>query len=108
MDDIALSARTEAELLEAYTATLAALKADGFDVSETKLRPPAPAIDIFNCDLSNGRSAVRDERIAEFKANNPSPESEAAFDAYCGTVEAGNAAPPTVTQSVTQPAPRGS
>lgn len=108
MDDIALSAGTEAELLKAYTSTLAALKADGFDVSESKLRPPALAIDIFNCDLSNGWSAVRDERVSEFQANNPSPESEAAFASYCGTVEAGNATLLNVTQSVTQLAPKGS
>lgn len=32
-------------------------------VGEAKLRPPAPEIDLFNCDLSNGRAVFRDDRI---------------------------------------------
>lgn len=91
MDDIALSAASEVALADAFQTTVAALVADGFEVSEAKMRLPAPSIDIFNCDLSSGRSTVRVERIREFLAAGPNQRSEDAFIAYCATVESGNA-----------------
>ena len=90
MDDISLSSDDETELVKAYESTLAALAADGFKVSADKLRKPANAIDVFNCDLTHGRSVVRDERIAEFFAGGPDQISEEAFIAYCASVELGN------------------
>jgi hypothetical protein len=66
------------------------IAADGFAVSPAKLRPPAPAIDIFNCDLAHGKASVTDDRINAFLADNPSQAAEDAFVAYCASVEAGN------------------
>lgn len=90
VDDITLSAQDSHALDEAFQSTLAAIKADGFLVSESKVRSPSPEMDIFNCDLSHGRTVVRDERVAEFMAGGPEPASEEAFLAYCASVEAGN------------------
>lgn len=90
MDDIILSSTEEAALKRAYDDTLRVLEQDGFEVSAKKLRPPAPEVDIFNCDLSTGRTAVRDDRIDAFFSKAPSAVSEEAFIAYCATVEVGN------------------
>lgn len=91
MDDIALSGADRDELLVAYEQTIALLEQEGFSASPEKLRAPALEIDIFNCDLSGGRTRVRDERIAQFLALPRGEASEAAFAAYCASVEAGNA-----------------
>lgn len=90
MDDISLSSDDGGALNQAYESTLAVLESDGFAVSCEKLRPPAPSIDIFNCDLAHGRANVRDERIAKFIAGNPSLVAEEAFTSYCAMVEVGN------------------
>ena len=90
VDDISLSFDEEITLREAYESTLEVLVADGFAVSVPKLRAPAPTIYLFNCDLSDGRSVVRDERIETFLATAPDPASEEAFVAYCASVEFGN------------------
>ena len=90
MDDITLSSGDETTLKSAFDDTLTVLEQDGFEISVKKLRPPATEIDIFNCDLSTGRSAVRDDRVAAFFNKAPSQASEEAFIAYCATVEIGN------------------
>jgi len=90
VDDISLSSDDADELQRAYNATLAVIAADGFAVNPGKLRPPAPAIDIFNCDLSHGKASVTDDRINAFLATNPSQAAEDAFVAYCASVEMGN------------------
>lgn len=92
VDDISLSSDDADELQQAYDATLAVIAADGFTVSPAKLRPPAPTIDIFNCDLAHGKASVMDDRINAFLADNPSQAAEDAFVAYCASVEAGNQA----------------
>lgn len=90
VDDISLSSDDGDALEAAYETTLRALAADGFAISTEKLRPPSEAIDIFNCDLSEGVTTVRDERIDQFFREGPSPAAEEAFVAYCATVEDGN------------------
>ena len=90
VDDISLSSDDAHELQQAYDLTLAAIAGDGFAVSPAKLRPPAPAVDIFNCDLAHGKASVRDDRINAFLANNPTQAAEDAFVTYCASVEAGN------------------
>jgi hypothetical protein len=90
VDDISLSSDDAAELQKAYDSTLVALAADGFALSAAKLRPPAPAIDIFNCDLTHGQARVSDDRINVFLATGPSQTAEDAFVAYCASVEVGN------------------
>lgn len=90
MDDIALSGGDLAQLQNVFEKTIEVLLADGYLINEDKMRRPSPAMDIFNCDLSKGRSSVRDERIEEFIAENPSEASVEAFVAYCASVERGN------------------
>jgi hypothetical protein len=90
VDDISLSSNDADELQQAYDETLAVIAADGFAVSPSKLRSPAPAIDIFNCDLAHGRASVTDNRINAFLADNPTQAAEDAFLAYCASVEMGN------------------
>ncbi|MES0178695.1 reverse transcriptase domain-containing protein [Mesorhizobium sp. M0025] len=50
----------------------------------------APAMDVFNCDLSFGEAVVREDRKAEFYKVDRSAASSSAFDRYCATVEQGN------------------
>jgi hypothetical protein len=90
VDDISLSSNDLMALEAAFRATVDIFHADGFAVSAEKLRPPATAIDIFNCDLAHGYTKVRDDRIAKFIDNDPSAAAEGAFVAYCASVEAGN------------------
>lgn len=90
VDDISLSSDRLDVLQAAYDATIAVLEGDGFQVSADKLRPPAAAIDVFNCDLAHGLSKVRDDRIDQFMSDVPSHDAEAAFAAYCASVELGN------------------
>jgi hypothetical protein len=90
VDDISLSSDNLGALEAAYEATIGVLEADGFQVSADKLRRPAAAIDVFNCDLTHGLAKVRDSRIDQFMAEAPSHEAEAAFAAYCASVEVGN------------------
>lgn len=90
MDDISLSSDDPDDLAKAYRSTLAVLAADGFQVNAEKLRTPSAAVDIFNCNLSHGRTSVKDERIAEFFANCRDQISEDALIAYCASVEIGN------------------
>lgn len=90
MDDISLSSNDRSGLQDAFERTLAVLEKDGFAASAEKMRPPASTIDIFNCDLTQGRCNVRDERIAAFRDAVPDPVAHEAFQAYCDTVERGN------------------
>lgn len=90
VDDISLSSDDLLMLEAEFQTTIDILKADGFTVSAAKLRLPAAAIDIFNCDLGHGNATVRDDRIEQFLANEPSQAAEDAFAAYCASVEAGN------------------
>lgn len=90
VDDISLSSDDPAALRQAYDATLAAIVNDGFAVSHSKLRPPSPTIDIFNCELTHRDAHVSDGRINSFLATDPNQAAKDAFVAYCATVEAGN------------------
>lgn len=90
VDDISLSSDDLPSLEATFKRTLGVILADGFGVSAEKLRRPAGMIDIFNCDLAQGSVVVRDERIEEFLASNPSQAAEDAFIAYCASVENGN------------------
>jgi len=90
MDDISLSSNDSLALEDAYASSVNALETDGFSMSAEKLRAPAPSLNLFNCDLSVGRTIVRDDRIAEFVASQPTIEAEDAFVTYCASVEEGN------------------
>lgn len=91
MDDISLSSDDLNLLQAAFEGLLERLATAYFEVSPQKVRPPAPAIDVFNCDLRCGQTEVQQDRIDLFEAE---PRSEASMDAfahYCLSVERGNA-----------------
>jgi hypothetical protein len=92
MDDILLSSNNIEELQMAFTSTCAILGADGFQVNFAKLSAPILKINIFNCDLEQGRSVVCESRKFDFFANCTDKLSENAFIEYCNYVEMGNSA----------------
>lgn len=87
MDDVCLSGNSLETLEAAFEGLKTAMGEANFTLKDDKTRPPSDKIDIFNCDLENGRSEVTPERIAEFKAIERSFESEEAFDTYCAVVK---------------------
>lgn len=90
MDDIALSSDDLPALTDAFERVLAALDEANFELSPNKVCAPTGALDLFNCDLENGRTEVRQERVDKFNAIPRSADSVIAFDRYCDSVEAGN------------------
>lgn len=90
MDDISLSSDDQAALETAFAELHQCLADAGFETSPAKTRPPAPTIDVFNCDLECGRTVVRDERIDIFTAEPRTQPSIDAFARYCASVEQGN------------------
>jgi hypothetical protein len=90
MDDIALSSDDLGGLTVAFDGLFAVLAQSEFTINAAKTRQPAPAMDIFNCDLSLGEAVVREDRKAEFYEIARSAASASAFDRYCAAVEQGN------------------
>jgi Reverse transcriptase (RNA-dependent DNA polymerase) len=90
VDDISLSSDDPEALEAAYAGLLGILNGAQFILSEHKLRRPSAAIDLFNCDLTSGRTAVRAERVAEFAAVDHSEASIEQFARYTLKVEEGN------------------
>lgn len=90
MDDISLSADNFDDLTMVFDALQNIMAASGFQISVEKLRKPALAMDIFNCDIRQGHSEVLVERIAAFEASERTQPSKEAFARYCLGVEAGN------------------
>jgi len=93
MDDIVLSGQTLDTVTIAFDGLLAVLEQSNFQINEEKTRVPAPAMDVFNCDLAFGETAVREDRKLEFYETVSSAASAAAFERYCMTVEQGNLLP---------------
>jgi hypothetical protein len=87
MDDLCLSGRDEAELRCAFEGLIASVVEAGFSLNGEKTREPATQIDIFNCSLENGRTAVLPERIAEFFSEERDPAAVEAFQTYCDIVQ---------------------
>jgi len=90
VDDISLSSDSLDDLVHVFDEFSQVLQEDGFSVSQEKLRRPAAAIDIFNCNLEHARTEVRHERVEEFFASYQTEEASGAFTAYCASVEVGN------------------
>ncbi|TPL52052.1 hypothetical protein FJ937_11865 [Mesorhizobium sp. B2-4-4] len=91
MDDISLSSDNLAALRETYDELLSCLAMSNFTPNEAKTRAPSDAIDVFNCELRQGVSAVTEARQAEFFATDRSLASSAAFERYVQKVAHGNA-----------------
>ncbi|RVD43115.1 hypothetical protein EN742_05920 [Mesorhizobium sp. M4A.F.Ca.ET.020.02.1.1] len=92
MDDIALSGNDLDALTVAFNGLVAVLADSGFQINGDKTRPPAAAMDVFNCDLSFGEAVVREDRKIEFYEIDRSGASASAFERYCAAVENGNVA----------------
>lgn len=88
MDDLCLSGPDQAELKKAFDELVSAVEDAGFTLNAEKTREPAAQIDIFNCSLANGATAVLPERIAEFYAGEEiTPAGIASFETYCDIVK---------------------
>ncbi|MGI9374553.1 MAG: reverse transcriptase domain-containing protein [Tsuneonella suprasediminis] len=90
MDDIILSGDNLEMLTQYFDQLKAELKRGNFRLSQRKIRPPSEAMDVFNCDLETGQSAVQQDRREKFFAEPRSQESIEAFEEYCDRVETGN------------------
>jgi hypothetical protein len=91
MDDISFSSDDESQLKIAFEQIQKLLTEANFEVSANKVRNPSTAMDIFNCNLSRGKSEVQPARIDQFNAEPRSPASVAGFNEYCSNVKQGNA-----------------
>jgi hypothetical protein len=91
MDDVTLSSDDFDALQGAFDRLLVCLAEAEFEISPDKTREPGPTMDLFNCDVQQGRTAVREERVNRFFAQPRSQISANAFDLYCETVKQGNA-----------------
>lgn len=91
VDDISLSSQDEQALQAAFEQAGLALVASGFTANANKTVSPSSNIEVFNCNLTQGSTAVTDARKAEFQDSEHSDVSSDAFAAYCEHVEAGNA-----------------
>jgi hypothetical protein len=90
MDDISLSSANLTSLEDTFEAARMRLDEAGFTINEAKVREPGPAMDLFNCDLQQGRTVVQQARVAQFHAQQRSIRSEEAFERYCDGIKAGN------------------
>lgn len=87
MDDLCLSGQDQAALKEAFDGLVVAVAAAGFTLNDEKTREPAAKIDIFNCSLENGNTAVLPDRIDEFFAEDREAAAVASFETYVDIVK---------------------
>ena len=92
LDDISISANDEGLLRVAYDLIVAAVEPSGFALNAVKSSPPTQSIELFNCEMRRGHSAVLDRRIDEFYALPRSEWSAAGFENYRQSVAVGNTA----------------
>lgn len=90
MDDIVLSGDDAGELVQYFEELKSEIERANFRLSQGKIRAPTKAMDVFNCDLETGQSAVQTERRNKFYAEARSQVSIEAFEEYCERVEFGN------------------
>jgi hypothetical protein len=93
MDDISLSSADKERLQFRFEELCSLMQRSGFALNAAKRRAPAQALDVFNCNLTGGRTQVLESRVAEFFSFARTEPSEASFLRYCAAVEAGNAEP---------------
>lgn len=87
MDDLCLSGNDELELREAFAKLKEAVAGAGFNLNKEKTREPAKQIDIFNCSLEHGTTAVLPQRIDEFYLEERSGAAAASFETYCDIIK---------------------
>lgn len=91
VDDISVSSTSVEAVTHAYARLVEGVPAAGFIVNDAKSRPPAAAMEVFNCDLERDRVKVREGRVEQFYAEPRSTESVRGFHRYLASVENGNA-----------------
>ncbi len=90
LDDIAVSADDVNQLEAAFYNLKTAVSEANFTLNEDKVSEPAPQIQLFNCNLAQGKSTVTDERVAIFYAHGGTDDRIAAFENYRASVAVGN------------------
>jgi hypothetical protein len=93
MDDISLSSADGERLKFRFEELCSLMQRSGFALNAAKCRAPAEALDVFNCNLTGGRTQVLERRVAEFFSVARTEPSEASFLRYCAAVETGNDEP---------------
>jgi hypothetical protein len=91
LDDIIGSSIDGDLLSEAYDDIRQACAVAGLVPNPDKLTPPSAAIVAFNCELTNGRTEVTDERVARFYKKFPSLRARQSFESYVARVARNNA-----------------
>ena len=100
LDDFIGSHESDDVLRATYEDTLQSFDEARLTANAKKLTPPSAAIVAFNCDLSRGRAAVTQERIARFIAEQRGPASQLAFEVYRQRVASKNIARPAVASGI--------
>lgn len=90
MDDISISSNDQQQLEAAFNEMVATASRAGFALNDQKMRRPAPAMDVFNCEIEQGSSIVSEARIAKFHEVQRTAASEAGFERYIARVARGN------------------
>ncbi|MBC7434154.1 MAG: hypothetical protein H7345_19035, partial [Rubritepida sp.] len=91
VDDILLSSNDEAGLKEIYGDIKNELLLSQFQTNLSKCSDPGTYIEIFNCELKSGYSAVTAARIDKFQAVIRSQPSVSGFNLYCAAIQSGSA-----------------
>ena len=82
IDDIAIASDDLPALTVAFEGLLDAAAAANFALNCAKVSPPSDRMDLFNCDLSQGETTVKDERVEEFYAKDRTQRAAGAFERY--------------------------
>ena len=82
IDDIAIASDDLPALTVAFEGLLDAAAAANFALNYAKVSPPSDRMDLFNCDLSQGETTVKDERVEEFYAKDRTQRAAGAFERY--------------------------
>lgn len=90
LDDIAISGANFFEVQAAFESLVEAAELSEFNLNDAKTEAPDAKMTIFNCNLRNGFSAVRTERIEEFNKQKATELGQIAFDYYVASVSRGN------------------
>ena len=90
VDDISVSGNNLSHLNSVYAELREKTTDANFTLNADKCREPCEHIEIFNCELSQGRTAVTERRKTDFTPAVKSRHQKEAFERYCDSVSDGN------------------
>lgn len=90
VDDISISGNNISVLRDAYSRLLDAAKRASFELNARKSVKPCNALEVFNCTLRQGHTAVTQGRVSMFYEGERSATSVDGFARYCLSVSEGN------------------